>query len=195
MYYIYPYTSNEIYHHGIKGQRWGIRRYQNEDGTLTPEGRKKYLGKQADRINLMYDREKRWTDRKIGILDAKGKKAKADVWRYANEKNEAARKEKLDALNKMTTKAELNASKRHDHWLYIGNGQDFLASNKANMTSFLTRLNEYSLERGARWMSNFTFNETLASITPQEGYEYLRAKAVASKHRSRGYNNSTSFYR
>ena len=31
--------SNELYHHGIKGQRWGIRRYQNPDGTLTEEGK------------------------------------------------------------------------------------------------------------------------------------------------------------
>ena len=29
-------------HHGIKGQRWGVRRYQNEDGTLTSLGKKKY---------------------------------------------------------------------------------------------------------------------------------------------------------
>lgn len=35
--------SNELYHHGIKGQKWGVRRYQNEDGTLTPEGKKRYL--------------------------------------------------------------------------------------------------------------------------------------------------------
>lgn len=33
---------NSIYHHGIKGQKWGIRRYQNPDGTLTPEGKKHY---------------------------------------------------------------------------------------------------------------------------------------------------------
>lgn len=31
-----------IMHHGIKGQKWGIRRFQNEDGTLTPAGKKKY---------------------------------------------------------------------------------------------------------------------------------------------------------
>lgn len=33
--------SYEYYlaHHGVKGQKWGIRRYQNEDGSLTPEGK------------------------------------------------------------------------------------------------------------------------------------------------------------
>ena len=34
---------NELYHWGIKGQRWGVRRFQNPDGSLTPAGRKRYL--------------------------------------------------------------------------------------------------------------------------------------------------------
>lgn len=41
----YIITSNgELYHHGIKGQKWGVRRYQNKDGSLTPAG-KKHLAK------------------------------------------------------------------------------------------------------------------------------------------------------
>lgn len=34
--------SNELYHHGIKGQKWGIRRYQFADGSYTPAGIKRY---------------------------------------------------------------------------------------------------------------------------------------------------------
>ena len=34
--------QNELYHHGILGQKWGVRRYQNKDGSLTPRGKKKY---------------------------------------------------------------------------------------------------------------------------------------------------------
>ena len=33
--------SNELYHHGVKGQKWGVRRYQNSDGSLTSEGIKR----------------------------------------------------------------------------------------------------------------------------------------------------------
>ena len=54
----YRYTD-EIYHHGIKGQKWGIRRFQNRNGTLTAAGKKrksnktKGLSKEAKRANAI----------------------------------------------------------------------------------------------------------------------------------------------
>lgn len=47
-------------HHGIKGQKWGERRYQNEDGTLTPEGRRRYgtiYGSQMNNIAKVLKRD------------------------------------------------------------------------------------------------------------------------------------------
>lgn len=35
-------SPTELWHHGIKGQKWGVRRYQNPDGTLTEEGKRRY---------------------------------------------------------------------------------------------------------------------------------------------------------
>lgn len=39
-----PDNNDELSHAGIKGMRWGIRRYQNEDGSLTDLGKKRYSG-------------------------------------------------------------------------------------------------------------------------------------------------------
>ena len=38
----YYLTNEELYHHGILGQKWGIRRYQNYDGSYTRAGLKRY---------------------------------------------------------------------------------------------------------------------------------------------------------
>lgn len=54
----------ELYHHGIKGQRWGVRRYQNPDGSLTPTGKKRYGidgldASKRDDVSKLSDRKKR----------------------------------------------------------------------------------------------------------------------------------------
>lgn len=39
---IYQGSGTYFAHHGVKGQKWGVRRYQNEDGSLTNEGKQRY---------------------------------------------------------------------------------------------------------------------------------------------------------
>ena len=55
-----------LYHHGIKGQKWGIRRYQNEDGSLTPKGKDRYYEEERARLSEKYFEEdgdpKDWKD-------------------------------------------------------------------------------------------------------------------------------------
>lgn len=45
--------QNELYHWGIKGQRWGVRRYQNDDGSLTEEGKLRYAQSEARKARFM----------------------------------------------------------------------------------------------------------------------------------------------
>lgn len=53
--------SDELQHWGIKGMKWGVRRYQNKDGSLTPAGKKRMYREQFDMEGKEKKEQKKYT--------------------------------------------------------------------------------------------------------------------------------------
>lgn len=81
----YAIVNGELYHWGIKGQKWGVRRFQNKDGTLTPAGKKR-----LQKMDSKY--EKRNPDKA-----ELAKKKRADVIREKESNIESAKRSMQNA--------------------------------------------------------------------------------------------------
>ena len=92
-----PY-SIELYHHGILGQKWGVRRFQNPDGTLTEAGKKRYGENLRKRSNVEKDIKKGRFDKQAYL-----NQLKAENEKEVNRNNSFLADPELTDLIKMET--------------------------------------------------------------------------------------------
>ena len=89
--------NDELYHYGILGMRWGVRRYQKKDGTLTNSGKKRY-DKEMERLKAEEKiiKNKNRTQSKLEKLEAK-RKSVEELKKNLNKPKEKSVKEYSDA--------------------------------------------------------------------------------------------------
>lgn len=102
--------SSELYHHGVLGMKWGVRRYQNKDGSLTAAGRRRNQ-KLDHKIRRVDTYEKRNAERLKTANETSADIHGSDSIKYKREKafNDAAVK-RATAYNEMQ-RAKLKAKK------------------------------------------------------------------------------------
>lgn len=93
------FGNYDLAHHGIKGMKWGVRRFQNADGSLTPAGKKRYGSEEQFNARLDYKTAKKDFNKAFNSaynkahqaysLSKKKRKSNDERWELAAEKADA----------------------------------------------------------------------------------------------------------
>ena len=191
----------EVYlaHHGILGQKWGVRRYQNPDGSLTAAGRKRYAIDSDGKIRKLSSSERRAAvkmEKNRAAALEKARKARVEKAEYNKQKVEAIKSgdaskiekyfndltpvEMQDAMNRINTKQNFQRMLNNEAQL-VSNGK----SKTDQLMDKVGKVSNYA-ETGIRFYNiiakvNNAFNEE--SYMPSIGGEWAgdRKKKLAKE--------------
>lgn len=160
----YMYTSgNELAHHGIRGMKWGVRRFQNKDGSLTAAGKKRRASEEAD----LKEREKRIK----GQEAAKAKRDKLDAKKAELDARERALKNpsanKPAASSKPKSISEMNDDELRNHINRMMLEKQYYDTRKSLATA-----NPPQVSKGKKFM-NSVMNDVVAPAAKEAGRKWL----------------------
>lgn len=114
------HTENYLAHFGIKGMKWGVRRYQKKDGSLTPAGKKRYYN-----WEIAKDKDEFFNKTYKELYD---KYKKTDVTTAADRAYKQAKKMNAKHLVDTYGKKRMDEYYESEHKKFIATGRIFVGS-------------------------------------------------------------------
>ena len=188
-YYAIDNRSPDLKHYGVLGMKWGVRRYENPDGTLTPAGKKRYgvRSKKAYK-NGFHDVEgqsNRYNDYSRNVID-----------KYYADKGYKNTRQAYKAYKKQIGKNNDGWIKRHNDWVALNRDIADKQLKKDYMKEF-GGLNEYNRDRLASKIAEDSFylyrknirnNPITWGLIPATGLAIADSISLSKKHGPKGTN-------
>lgn len=127
------YRDDILYHYGVKGMRWGVRKYQNYDGTLTSAGKKRYSEKNIRSLKSKARQAERAGDKKTA------KALKKEIERINKERDYIDREYAVSKLHDARIKNSGSWNRERGNLPVTFNPVTEYRNNKAFQTSFANR--------------------------------------------------------
>lgn len=136
-------SDSDLVHHGIKGQRWGIRRYQNKDGSLT------VLGKRRERSETPLLEGPAETGLSTNVRRSSSSRSKKDdfvegEWRWADEDVEGTGTSRRSEKKSKTVNAKEGRDYRKADDVVDGKWKSVNEGNKSSKGSSTSNVDKYS---------------------------------------------------
>lgn len=176
---VFTYT-NELYHHGIKGQKWGVRRYQNTNGRLTNAGKKRYSD--GNDSSKKSSKSKMSTAKKVAIGAAVVAAAAGVTYVAIKAKNNKAVDNGMQVVNNALNRSTPNSINRPG------------LAGAMDAASGLSRSSAPKPSATPSQVSRYTNNNlkriTMPNSTNQSITKYARGKVVTAEQLARDRKNS-----
>lgn len=179
---------NELYHFGVKGMKWGVRRYQNQDGSLTPKGKKHYGDMSDDKLQKsLYKQVKKarsnqsnWSN-KWNVNNTIGKNSKTvqdryreDLQKYHSSDEYKRAMKKMSELDKKAEKGTIDLDQYNKQYEKIR--KSIYSPDLDTSVRITSRGREYS----EAYLKKYGYDLNVAYLKDL-GYDNETAKAFAAR--------------